>query len=311
MHYLGLNLKKRFFSLPVLCGLVFLAAGTRVTQAQASTSDVSVQLSAVSSNAVIGEPILLRCVIDNSTESVTTLQTGPGDDTWYSVSVTDAGGQTVADAVESRSLFLSAAYTGSKVVSASSSYTKTLVLKPSVGLSIPGKYTVLIKVRLPYTLSELQGHTLSTASLSQDFSIPILILATDHHKLQNYAAALVGSLENNSRVEGADDQVRTLFSMPEADALQSWQQLSHNTNLDVSVRAAIPRLLFHIHSISVCDILLDMSQDPAQGMVIQNLAALYLDRLYRGGSDIQKHHIETVFAARGLTIPANPLISTD
>lgn len=279
------------------------------------TNPVAVDLSLASGQVAQGEPIILNYRITNIITQSVELKMGENKEAWFTIGMTDAAQQSVPLITELPSSLLGGVSSPEPSLTVGGSLQGNIEVNRWVTIAHPGRYTVTVQVQLPY-ISGLQYSVRSVKPLTASYftsaySFPLVVTPADHSHLRSVAEALRANLANRRDIAQNSATIGSVFSMPEADALPTWEQLTSDSSLDIFAREEIVRQLFHFHTVKSFDLLAGIARNPLQGASVQQLASLYMDALYRNGDTSLKHHIDDWYNAQGLKAPQLPLIRID
>ncbi len=148
--------------------------------------------------------------------------------------------------------------------------------------------------------------------LTQDFDFPLVVTPADPAKLQRTAERLEGAILDPASAASSRSLVGQLFSLPEAQALRSWEALiadpaSYSSILDETVSQ-----LSRLRTDTAADLLVQMQHRPSSTRGGTPRVDGALAEMYNTGSPSLRKHIKALAASQGaelgeqLTSPSNP-----
>lgn len=140
----------------------------------------------------------------------------------------------------------------------------------------------------------------SGTNLTQDYTFPLIITASNTDRLRSTAEALCQSIIQEKYGPRHKALMEALFSMPEAQAAASWEALASKPSMDADL---IAHHLEHVHSPKAADILARMLRDPT--LSPDNLTAVgrRLNEMYNTGNAKLREHIKQIAASYRITLP--------
>jgi hypothetical protein len=177
----------------------------------------------------LGEPIVLDYTITNRSTGETGVYLGHEQRSWLTIYLLDDAGRqvgSVTDTVSPRPEGLR--FPGARV-QRGRSYRGRLVVGQWLAVPRAGRYTLRVQVRLPYAIAQtgpaFVGERLKYSStvVTTGYDFPFTVTPSDPDRLRS----LAGSLRQAAIQPGANNvaAINSLFSLPEAYALPSWQAL--------------------------------------------------------------------------------------
>ncbi len=293
----------------IALGLVFAPAITRPAQAGASYP-VSIQIALASSPAIsLGEPVMLRYRITNTSEQKIAERLGSRLDEWYTLSLTSnnsKGATRLSKPMPSEMPGLHLEPTGDlRPGGTSEGY---IVATQSLIVLYPGKYTLHVHVHLPIAAVGALGEGANEAFVSahgqtwaQEFSFPLTITPADRSRLKTTAEALRKDIAHEKNVVRREADAEALFSMPEAEALPSWQALASGGDSPTGSRLIAIKQLALKRSVGTADALAEFvwSEVPSSDETVQLEARSGLARMYEIGDATLQRHIQEIYASHG------------
>ena len=281
-----------------------------------NATPVNVEFTADAKTYNAGTPILLHYHVTNTSFNRIGVHTGMDASGWYTFTLTDANGQ-------SRSISpVKAQVTGSEVLSAApdlninsnDSFSNDLVVPGITASLAPGSYTLAVHINLPYAgLPSDTSYDTDAApyiakagtTYTQDIAIPIVIMPFDDLQLraaaQNYTQSIMQGHSSASMWVLAD----ALFSMPEAQAADSWETLSEwAATHSFAGRIATDRL-GRKSSARAAGILADIAWSKSDDVSREAKAdALFtLNQMYGSAKRDVKAHIKTLYVQNKVAPP--------
>ncbi len=258
-------------------------------------------------NLSVGQPLSLLYTITNvSSDQNIGIGLGTDKAQWCQLSLTDANGQTDQTipndgSLEPRGLH----FTGTYLLQPDASEQDHLVVTRYLQITHPGKYTLTVQVRLPYTLEEPSSSVSladrvksSNTFLTKRFVFPLTVVAANTTDLVAKAAALsrmARAEKNGSKLKFLLDQ---LFSMPPKQAAPAWKELALGASPgDTDL---IVRKLADLRSSEAADILFQMIGNPAAS---SNFVSDKLAEVYNSGTPALRAHIQTLAGKHGIQLP--------
>lgn len=273
------------------------------------------QLGALDANAslltkstlVQGEPIILRYSVSNTSDQKLGLNWEGAEG--YSLALTDQTGATTP--LEQKQSPKAGFHPVLDPFMPSGGKYEVLFAVPEQTMKLqPGKYTLTVRVRLPYTTADASEENplviekeikVSGNVFSRVFSFPLTVTAPNDGVLRARAASLLKAISTlpygPEYIAGTD----ALFYMPEAQAAASWQALATHPNaMNASL---IADRLGNVGSVKASDLLLKMLDNPALSTDNSIFVSRKLAEVYNsGGSDVRSH-LKNTMMQRGVNLP--------
>jgi hypothetical protein len=280
---------------------------------------MTLQMSLVSDSTVsLGEPIVLKYVISNSTDNEIDADTGRyWDQDWFDLAMVSTDGRVAKKRswykpIEQGGMQVIG---GSRMASAHGDYTSYIVVPKEVDIPGHGDYTLTISAHLPYGIipphtgsgDYPSGTNIYPNTYRQRFTFHISITAADPVKLKTVAQSLAVAIQQgNFPIDYGEILADELFSMPEPEASDSWVFLgmNHRGNFVLNRVLAADRLL-RLHDTKSADILAYLQWDtdhpttnPDPGTVEYSL-----QEMYNSADAALKDHIRRLYADHGIVAP--------
>jgi len=300
-------------SLPIitlgLMSLCFVLSGTNLL-AQSDGSDtgpVSMTASLAGSSTIcVGEPILLKYVVTNSSELPATVSSKRDKydqedkyDTLGTESFTEVGDKPL---VPSASLLVPH-HTSDTLklmdgVDLTGNSSRSWEVLANAGITFPhaGSYILRVHVERPYVSgSREQGERFV---LSGDYAFPLKVVAANPAYLHSMAEHLRGRILKTPEIEARATLIQALFSMPEASAASSWQALVEEPKLDGTALNEITTSLADLQTIKAVDLLAEIIWNPVQpsASLDEAMPSQRLDEMYDASDPTVKKHIDDLTA---------------
>jgi hypothetical protein len=300
----------------LLGSVMLLCMTSSLSSAQTDPSDpLKVQMGLVTSRAFpVGEPIILHYEIGNILQSgQVSYHAGYHGDEWYTLSITQKASRPTGAIREGRSSWPTATHTGTDVtVESGRSQDGDIVVSPALVPKHPGNYTLTVRVRL-------QGNAPPAASspeneapddnaqfrFTEDYVFPLMVTKGDLIRLTATAEELSHDAQSVGNIGRSRLLVESLFSIPEAQALPSWQSLADNPKTpDPALLVATERLGCLRSSAAVRllgQLAFRHSEEPASNNEsVNSSASKALATLYNTSDAGFRQQIEQVFISHGL-----------
>lgn len=314
---MNLNLAVIRLKMPLLlAALAVFAAPVRAEDVAAGP--INVQASLASSTITQGEPIMLNFKIINASNQKISTDMGVDEKDWLEVSMADNKGKAVLPLADPD---LPQSLSGIKAIGGDRLYPKQesrheVVVSQRFQILKAGTYRLSVRVRLPYGLGS-QADDLNPLRLEQTFgtvftkeySFPVVVLPRDSERLRAVAKALQESMSGKDLVE-QKAVIDALFSMPEAEALPSWQALVRDPRLDSFSLKTVASQLSRLNSAQAINLLAEMTWNPAQSPAVRRDAQIGLSltnmRKRRNLDPALKRQIEKHFEDHGIRLSDQP-----
>ena len=259
------------------------------------------------STFVQGEPIILHYSVSNTSDEKLGLDWGGKEG--YSLALTDQTG--AMSVIQHKQPTNRGAYAEMDPFMRSGGKYETFFAIPQRSVNLrPGRYTLTVRVRLPYTTTEsneqnpLKVEKKIKASgnvFSKDFRFPLIVTAPNDGVLRSTAASLLKSISTRPYGPEYIADTDALFSMPEAQAAASWQELATYPNAMNS--SLIADRLGSVGSIKASDLLLKMLDNPALPPAASMLVSRKLAEVYNSGNTALRSHLKNAMMQRGVNVP--------
>ena len=304
--------------LQIGCAIFALCAASFCQPASANGDHLSALSSKVSlltkSTLVQGEPIILQYSVFNISDRKIVLDWAGAEG--YSLALMDQVGNTVA--IEQKQPPKEGYYLTLDPVMRSGGKYETCIAVPQHNVRLrPGRYTLMVRVRLPYTTTDsneenpLKIESEITASgniYSRVFRIPLTVTAPNDGALRATAASLLKTLSAKPYGPEYIADVDALFSMPEAQAAPSWQRLLAHPGSSMNIALIIDKL-GDVKSVKSADMLLKMLDSPTLSSDNSMFVSRKLEETYNSGDFKVRSHLKNTMAQRGITLPDRITVS--
>ncbi len=180
----------------------------------------------------------------------------------------------------------------------------------------PGRYTLSVRVQLPYTVAESNEENplviekkikASGNVFSRTFRFPLTVTAPNDSLLRATAASLVKTILTPPSGPEAQADMEALFSMPEAQAEPSWRELvAHSNPMNA---ALIADKLGNVDSVKAANLLLEMRDNPSLSPESSAFVSEKLAQMYNSGSVALRSHLKNTMAQRGISLPDKIAVS--
>ena len=295
----------------IACGLMFSGTQLRAQSEAAELGPLNLTISlAGSPTVVLGEPILLKYVINNSSGQEATAYTADANhNPLITERFTDAAGKPLAPLASPIPLHhMSHTMTSwdGLGVSGSKPTTWETVANDHITFPHPGHYVLQVHVENGYVMGQMSDVVQGAHyALSGDYVFPLTVVEANPAYLRATAERLRLRVLPTSDVNARATLIKALFSMPEDTASASWQALVEEPRLDGSSLSQIGTALARIHTIKAVDILAKMVWEPAQPHDIlgESLPEKHLYEIYDTGDAALWRHIEDLNKQHGTEIP--------
>ncbi len=317
---LGKGLATLTAALVILC-----AFGQACAVADTDTlGPLDIQLSLVGGTRFsLGEPISLRYDVNNSSKEDLVAHVGfdgaSGGMRWLTIRLTGTDGKAVLPLPEVGPSERNGQQNDVVLVSAGRTQHGYVVLSQRFVLPSAGDYSLVVSARMPYDVEEppfdnVPGQEAAVEVppaylASKTFSFPLHVAPADPRKLQALAESLRQEATAEHDVSKRSMLIRSLFSLPEAQAAASWRTIASDPRLSYWGADDIAHGLAQVRSAQAADILAGMfptAQEAADPNVIVNFGSRDLEDMYRAGSAPLRQHISHLYAIHGVVFPAKP-----
>lgn len=279
--------------------------------------------------AILGEPIVLRYKLTNTSEQEITVHMGRNKDDWITMRLESSSGTLVPPRLDPR-LRQGGIYTTGVRISARSSSAGYVVISQRFLVSETGTHNLLLDVRAPYdaysqamrTNSSSGGEPAEKSTLTGIYTFPLTVIEAQPGRLKIIAeelweaAAQAGSRERMMSLEA-------LFAMPEGYVSDIWRAAASDPRL-LYDRSFIADLLERLSTIAAADILwemvlntpADIAGQPASDGTKSPITLSFsvhqqFHNLYFHADPHLKAHLAKIYIERGLAVPDRPIIVID
>ena len=259
------------------------------------------------STFVQGEPIILHYKVSNTSDQK--LGVTWEDKAGYSLALTDQTG--VISVIQQNQPPKRGAYAVLDPFMRSGGKYETFFAVPQRGVNLhPGRYTLNVRVRLPYTTAESNEENplriekeikASGNVFSRTFRFPLTVTAPNDGVLRAKAASLLKSISALPYGPEYIADIDALFSMPEAQAAASWQELAAHPN--AMSAGLIADRLGDVGSAKASDLLLKMLDNPALSPDNSVFVSRKLAEVYNSGGSGVRSHLKNTMMQRGVNLP--------
>lgn len=292
-----------------LIGLCLMLAGARLmAQAEgANKGPVSMTASlAVSSTVALGEPLLVKYNVTNSSEQPASVFTKEANgEPLITETFTEVGGKALVPTVSRVFLYKGVnalhLWNGLSIPGDTSQSWQELA---NAKISFPhaGSYVLRVHVQMPYVVGDIvRGEHYI---LSSNYVFPLKVILVKPSELHVTAERLRVSILNTTDVKMKTILIEALLSMPEVSAATSWQSLIENPKLDGATLDEIASALADHQTLKSADLLAEMfweatqsPNDVAEASVFQHFYAMY-----DAGTPALRKHIEDLHKQRGVAM---------
>ena len=289
-----------------------LMLGGNQMRAQSEAADsgpINLTVSLAGSPTVsLGEPILLKYVVNNTGGQKANVFTEDSkQNSLITERFTDAMGKMLVPSVNPilphrivNGMIPSSGLVNLTDLEANTSRKWETVANAYVTFPRPGRYILRVHVQDPYVIGDDdQG---PRQLLTGDYVFPLTVIEAKPSYLRATAERLRSSVLATSDLNVRATLIKALFSMPEATASASWQNLVEEPRLDGYALSQIGTALARIHTIGATDILAEMIWEPVQPRDVLNQASpgRDLDDVYETGDAALRKHIEELHKQRGV-----------
>ncbi len=270
---------------------------------------VQIQFSLISKNTFSqGEPIVLKYKIANTSTERVSVYTSGDDASWLHEAITDPQGHTFGTEREQVEHLRGGSHFTEMSLPPRSFKTGYIVCEMEMGLRTPGTYVLTLHTRLPYA-SGSQAESLAPNKYealgninANDFKFLLNVTPYNALALKQAAESLRNGIERLGTHDWSAAAVKALFSLPEVDALSSWQELISEPTTSRFVLSSAVEQLAHIHSVAAADLIAQMLWEPAQPADTDQMAVccmIALDKIAKDGNLAVKKHIMNLYKAHG------------
>ena len=307
-------IRKRLMELAtvLVSSLAVVACSGSVVHAGSSIpGPLTVKMSLATGQTIsLGEPIVIHYEMSNAlpTEHLI-LSHGPSAGDWYTIRLADGSGQAITTITSRRVHRTSGLFQDKEVGIVHGGKAEGYITVPTYRtLTRPGKYTLNVHARLPYVSepdTPVDVDPATHLSLDQNYVLPFMLTASDATQLRNTAERLRQEAESPEYSGSAVSIVEALFSMPENQALASWQSLTSNPDVPERVLREAVIQLARLHSVAAVDLLAQLYWNPAQspGMISWAEVGQHIAEIYNSSDASLKAHIRELFADHGVQLP--------
>jgi len=298
----------RIFRLAVLPLFGLLFSSLAAPQQASGEPELQVQMSLNSNSTFsLGEPIVLKYKILNTSIDRAETYTGTDQKGWITETLSDAQGHVVP--IEATHLWHQSggAHMDSVSVSPSASATGYVVFDPWATVQAAGKYKFSVHTRLPYALGAQAEEVArdryeDTGDVAVgDFTFSLVVTPRASQSLKRAAEILKRNVQDAKLHDWSSAFVEALFSMPEADVSSVWQELISDPSTSAFVLGLAAEQLARLHSITAADLVAQMRWGAARPLKAGEtpLGAVELDRMFQFGDAELRKHIDSLYAAHG------------
>jgi len=233
----------------------------------------------------------------------------------YSLALTDQAGNT--NLIQQKQPAKTGAYAELDPFMRSGGKYETFFAVPQRIVNLrPGRYTLTVHVRLPYTTAgnneenplRIEKEIKASGNVfSRVFRFPLTVTAPNDGVLRATAASLLKSISTLPYGSEYIADTDALFSMPEAQAASSWQELATHPNAMNS--SLIADRLGGVGSAKASDLLLKMLDNPALPPAASMLVSRKLAEVYNSGNTDLRSHLRNAMMQRGVNLPNKVAVS--
>lgn len=282
---------------------VFALSPAPVSASEDVTPPLDVQVSLVTpARITLGEPILLRYKIANDVEQKVAAHLGVYGTDWYTITLRAANKTVMPSTQDPRPAQPSGAFSTQNGFLNRGGYSAGYIpVTKRMVIQHPGWYTLTLHVNIPYALGSDTAEG-SPDAISQDMAFQILVTKADPVRLRATATTLQQAISKASVGSSTDvplvrAELDALFSMPEAQAAESWKVLARQQNINTDWVASE---LADLRSVTGTDILAEMLHNP---VITSTRVSTHLDELYNTGVPAVREHIKEIASRHGLNLP--------
>lgn len=301
----------------------------QATNRSAEVPPLHLEVHLVSDLVILGEPVVLRYKLTNTSKQEITVHLGRDKNDWVNMSL-ERSSETLVPPRPDPRLRQGGIYTTGVRVSARSSSAGYVVVSQRFLVSETGTYSLSIDVRAPYDAysqvlrphSSSEGRPAEKAALAGIYIFPLTVIEAQPGRLKSIAeelwtaAAQAGSSKRMMSLEA-------LFSMPEEYASDIWRAAACDPRL-LYDRFFIADLLERLSTIVAADILWEMvsntpaniagqpAPDDAKSPITFSFSVhRQFHNLYFHADPSLKAHLTKVYNDRGLAVPDKPILIID
>ncbi len=282
-------------------------------QAQAAHADNSLttQMSLITPKMVsLGEPIILRSTIVNTSDQAVAAHLGSYNSEWYSMTLKDDQGKSVTASFDKDFSEPTGLQTNpDRTLSPDESITKYIVVTRDFVPHHPGRYQLIIYVHIPYGQVKPDQKTPSAWKnaisdtgivLSQEFTYSLTIKAGDTVRLAQDAKQLQQRISAHPYGDLSGALTTALFSMPETAAAESWRVLVSNPGMSSGLYASE---LKRLQTPTAADMLAKMLSNSTLSSDDKAYVAQCLNGMYNKGNPAVREHVKSIAVRRGIQLP--------
>ncbi len=278
-------------------------------QAQSSNkSDLQVQVSLISNSTFsLGEPIVLKYQILNTSSERAETYMGKGQRGWVTETLSDAQGHAITFGAEQSPHQNGGAHVDGISVSPMSSAAGYVVFNPWTTIHTAGKYKLTVHTQLPYGLGA-QAEEVAPDKYeafgnvaASDFTFSLNITPHTSGTLKQAAEMLRQSVADAKLQDWSSAAVEALISMPEADVSSVWEEMISDPAVPRYALGFAADQLVRLHSITASDLVAHMRWEPARPLEAGEspIGAAALDEMSQLGDAELRKHIERLYASHG------------
>lgn len=306
-----------------LTSVIFICMGLSLpaTAGNAANNSPVVQVSLDSDTIVLGEPVTLTYKIVNNTG--TTVDTFMGRDKreWLALDLTGTPRKTMPERVKQDNSVHGGLYGSGVSVSPNSTVSGKAIVNQQFRISQPGTYQLAVHVRLPYNVGQPPTGIQRITGTADDYEnvytneylFSLVVMPPDAARLRATAQGLQESIAEKGIAERIA-VIESLFSMPEAEALPSWQALARDPKLDSLSLRTVAKQLARLNTMRSVELLADMIENPAQSPAVQRDAQIGLEFMgasAQGSDSPLKRRAGKFFTDHGMAPPKTPISAQD
>ena len=246
--------------------------------AGADDAPLSAELSLASNKITLGEPVVLRYKLTNTSNVPVHVVLGKELTHWLAVSVIYSASRPAA-AVPGNRLppVLGGISTGTyRNLAVGASEEGDLIVTGLIAVPAPGRYSVVVRAKVPYRAGE-------AGVWSSDWSAPLAVGLKNLIKLRRVAEALRKQAKQEKEGRQIYTAVESLFSMPAQAALPVWRALVNEPALSAPARSMAMAQLMRIGSTTAADVLAEVIMNPELSQEERNAATHAHVEIYRAG----------------------------
>jgi len=302
--------------LQVGCAVFALCIAPFCQQASASSDHLGALDAKVSlltkSTFVQGQPIILRYLVSNTSDQKLGLDWKGAEG--YSLALTDQAGNT--NLIQQKQPAKTGAYAELDPFMRSGGKYETFLVPQRIVNLRPGRYTLTVHVQLPYATAgsneenpfKIEKEIKASGNVfSRVFRFPLTVTAPNDGVLRTTATSLLKSISTLSYGSEYIADIDALFSMPEAQAAASWQELATHPN--TMNAALIADRLGDVGSVKASELLLKMLDNPTLPPAASMLVSRKLAEVYNSGGANVRSHLKNTMMKRGIELPDKVAVS--